>query len=515
MQKRYLIYITLVALFIYAFYEIICIFFFKVKPGLPLDDVYIHLKYAQNFAGGYLFEYNKGEALPGSTSPLWVVMLSVFYLFTDNGILFSKILSASFHLLTSVVIFFVSLYILKHLKLLDEHDEKFRLKSSFLISAVFLFTGRTIWAGLSGMETILFSLLLVISIYYHIKLIGEKKLEINEFIALGLLSATRPEGYLISFIIFSDIILFYIINKDIKILFKKLIPGLLLYLLISLPYPVFSYFTTGSPFPTTFKAVNLDVGDYQSFNYIRIMSVYMFRDNMIIAVLYLINIFFMLFNIKKYVKDFSILRILNLILILYPLLSAIIFPIWRHQGRYLIPFIPLLILNSFITGLFLIQKINILRNKNRVAELSGLIIILFSLPYFLVFAKHYSQNIDNINEMQVKAGNWIRDNIKKNVRIGLNDIGAIQYIADTKITDLSGIMTSEIIKYRYLDYDGKADSIYNFLKKSDTKYLCIFDEWNVELVGKYKDKLKLIETFAIPNNITCGSDKMFIYKILY
>jgi len=181
----------------------------------------------------------------------------------------------------------------------------------------------------------------------------------------------------------------------------------------------------------------------------------------------------------------------------------------------MIPVIPLIILNSFVTGLFIFEKLKFSLVKKRIILLYGLIFIFFSIPYFLVFAKHYSQNTDNINEMQVKAGYWIRDNLKSDTRIGLNDIGAIAYISDFKITDLFGIVTPEILKFRNLNYDEKADSVYNYLKRSNTVYICIFDEWNVELTGKYRDKLKLIKTFAIPNNITCGSDKKFLYKIIY
>ncbi|MBN1632718.1 MAG: hypothetical protein JW917_00965 [Ignavibacteria bacterium] len=514
MQKRYIFYIILIAFLTYAFYEIICIYFFKVSFGLPLDDVYIHLRYAKNFAAGHIFQYNKGDPLPGSTSPLWVILLSVFYLFSNNGILFSKILSAVFHLLSTLGLFYITLYIIEHLKI-SEHSRKLNILIAFFVSTVFIFSGRALWSGLSGMETMMFSFLLVVSTYYHIKFLNEYNLYITEFIALGLLSATRPEGYLISLIFFLDLFFSCFSVKERGIPLKKIITGLSIFLLISLPYPLFSYFTTGSVFPTTFYAVKIMSYENQSLEYIKIMSAYLFRDNLFAAVFYFANIFFVLFNFKKYFKELSLLRIINLIIILFPVLSALVFPIWRHHGRYLIPIIPLIIFNSFITGLFIFEKLKFSLLKKKIILLYALIFIFFSIPYFLVFAKHYSQNTDNINEMQVKAGHWIRSNIKNDVRIGLNDIGAIAYTSDMKITDMFGIVTLDMVKFRELNYNEKADSIYNYLKRSDTKYICIFDEWNTELTGKYGDKLKLIETFAIPNNITCGSDKMLLYKIIY
>ena len=39
--------------------------------GVPLDDAYIHFRFAQNLATGHGFSYNQDMPAPGSTSPLW------------------------------------------------------------------------------------------------------------------------------------------------------------------------------------------------------------------------------------------------------------------------------------------------------------------------------------------------------------------------------------------------------------------------------------------------------------
>src|SRR5690348_9165047 len=44
--------------------------------GVPLDDAYIHFQYARNLATGHGFAFNPDQAMPGSTSPLWVVLLA-------------------------------------------------------------------------------------------------------------------------------------------------------------------------------------------------------------------------------------------------------------------------------------------------------------------------------------------------------------------------------------------------------------------------------------------------------
>jgi len=46
--------------------------------GFPLDDAWIHLTFARNFADGFGFCFNPGEPVAGSTGPLWTVLLGLF-----------------------------------------------------------------------------------------------------------------------------------------------------------------------------------------------------------------------------------------------------------------------------------------------------------------------------------------------------------------------------------------------------------------------------------------------------
>src|SRR5438552_1372784 len=46
------------------------------RIGFPMDDPYIHLQFARNLAHGAGFSFNPHEPVPGSTSPLWVLVLA-------------------------------------------------------------------------------------------------------------------------------------------------------------------------------------------------------------------------------------------------------------------------------------------------------------------------------------------------------------------------------------------------------------------------------------------------------
>src|SRR5262245_17445280 len=44
--------------------------------SFPLDDSWIHLHFARNFAEGHGFAYNPGVPVGGSTAPLWTLVLA-------------------------------------------------------------------------------------------------------------------------------------------------------------------------------------------------------------------------------------------------------------------------------------------------------------------------------------------------------------------------------------------------------------------------------------------------------
>jgi len=98
-----LIYIGIQAWYLYTEYNIT-----DNNIAVPLDDTWIHFRFAENFAQGKFFEYNKGEPTPGTTSPLWVIILSVPFLISNNIFIpFSLILSSLFFLISLFLLYFL------------------------------------------------------------------------------------------------------------------------------------------------------------------------------------------------------------------------------------------------------------------------------------------------------------------------------------------------------------------------------------------------------------------------
>ena len=67
--------IAIAAFVAVGFYLLFSASVFRV--GFPLDDSWIHLTYARNFAEHGEWAFRLGERSAGSTSPLWTFLLSI------------------------------------------------------------------------------------------------------------------------------------------------------------------------------------------------------------------------------------------------------------------------------------------------------------------------------------------------------------------------------------------------------------------------------------------------------
>ncbi|MCX7833628.1 MAG: hypothetical protein N2490_05400 [Ignavibacteria bacterium] len=511
--RKQLLILILICTLSHLFYQIVRTYIYKIPFGLPLDDTYIHLQYANNFAKGYFFQFNIGEYTPGTTSAVYIIILGILFLIFENQILISVILSSLFHIASVIVTLFLSkLY-------LSELIKKYPILSNYkyleiIPSIILIFIGRYNWSAQSGMETTLFVFLILTGIYFHSKEIITKKQNLTPAIIFALASLTRPEGYLISALYFIDKIIF-LLHYDRSNKYKYLLLEIVIFILIILPYPLFSLITTSSLFPTSYKAINIKHTENQNIRFLIIFLTYLFRDIPVLAIIFVFNIIIFLKNIKKYFSDLSFLRLLNFSVIVFPLAFTIGFPIWRNHGRYMIPYIILIAINSFFSLLIYLQKLNNKKYFPKIVLALSIIILISSLPYYLVFAKHLSKNIDNINSMQCKAGIWIRDNLDKDTTVATNDIGAIAYYSNHRILDLEGLVTPEVLRFRNYSTEQRNDSLFNFCIMKKINYMLIFDNWYPGMTEKYSNKVNLVKIFPVSENTICGDDTLKVYKIIY
>src|SRR5262245_35937504 len=71
--------------------------------SFPLDDSWIHLHFARNLAEGAGFAYNPGVPVPGSTAPLWTLVLAGVFSLAGVAPAWAKVLGIAAALATALL----------------------------------------------------------------------------------------------------------------------------------------------------------------------------------------------------------------------------------------------------------------------------------------------------------------------------------------------------------------------------------------------------------------------------
>jgi len=467
---------------------------------MPLDDAWIHFRFAENFAHGHFFEYNIGAPTPGTTSPLWVVILAVPFLISRSLILpYALAVTLLFFFLTCIEVYRLGLY----LKIGKEY--------ALLAAILTAFNRRLIWSSLSGMEITLFCWLTLIIVFIHLREIDQKKLKAATGLLLGVAVLVRPEAYLLGILYYLSS--FILLRKELKENLKPLILSAILFLAAISPYPIFSEFFTGRLLPNTFRGQLSDWNFLSGFDYIYTTFTYFEKDNPFIFLLLLFSVFYFSYTYIKRKADNRWLFIFLWVIFL-PLASIFITHNSRHYGRYLMPIIPFINL----TAIYILTKVfgYIRKNKPRLLKYTSalaVVLVLVSIGKAGTFGYLAGKNVDCINNQQVNIANWINRNLPEEKIIALNDIGAITFLTGKKIIDMEGLVTPEMLKFRRLKLEDQDPNVMRFLKSNNVNYLIIYPEWYSYLMKYYSHGLEKVYSAKLIERTICGGNEMFVFKI--
>jgi hypothetical protein len=238
MEKKHLIIITIIYVAVCAYYYIRMIT--MTYPGFPLDDAWIHQVFARNLATGNGFSFNPGEPIAGATAPLWTLLLSFSWPLIGplaGGIIPGLI----FQWLAYLAIYKIALKITADKNL------------SLIATVASIFMWQTVWGALSGMETGLFSALSLWGLYFYYRSEHlSDRYSYLSYILFTLAFLSRPECALfIAAAGIRDLVAWFRSDKK---LIGPWIYKILIVVIITLPYFVFNYLSTGVFLPNTFAA---------------------------------------------------------------------------------------------------------------------------------------------------------------------------------------------------------------------------------------------------------------------
>jgi hypothetical protein len=448
--------------------------------GVPLDDVYIHCRYSSNLLHGFSYSFNPGETLTADTSPLWVLLIAFGGLFTSHLELVAIGLSIISYLLIAPGVYRTS----RDLFGLSERNAR-------LAGWVAVLCSRLAWSAMSGMETALAALLMLLIIEQHERDRKRKCLWAREAMWLGLALLLRPEFLFVTLVIALDWMYAWIRERaDVS----RAPIVILLLLAIASPAFLLPLVTSNSLISHSSVVQGARMSWLPNFAYLWFASKVLASNNIVLFILLVAGLCF-LYKDQKY-------RIPYIVALGLLILQAFVAPQFRQHGRYFFPVFPLII----IIGIAAWEK---MRQTGLIGRVVPLLILLAAIVETGRWAVIEAESVRNINDQHLAIVNWSSSNLKPTDTLAVDDIGAIGYYLDRPIIDLTGLATPQLWS---LHHDQ--DSVWQAARGMGANIFVIYNRLNPTLYERHKDSLVLLRDFPVRLPLTSAADTvMSIYRV--
>jgi hypothetical protein len=418
----------------------------RIIPGPRIiDDAYITFRYSQNLLSGNGLVYNPGEAVLGTTTPLYALLLSLIALFFGGSQAPYPLLALGINAVADGI---TCLLLLKL-----AHQLGFP-KAGFVTAILWALSPMSVTFAIGGMETSLTILLLMGSLYMY---------STHRPVASALLAAfsllSRPDTLIA--------ILPLIAARGISSMRNRSRPiSSVEILAFSIPlfvWGLIGYLFYGSPIPQSVSAKTVAYNLPSDAALIRLLQHYAtpFQGNLIFGRFY-IGFGLLFFPALAILGWRHILRKNGFLwpLALYPLAYFLIFSIANPLifRWYLVPPLPLYILGITLGLATLSQGIK-----------RAWILIVFSLVSLLFTLNAWTLEIDHglarpapemayikLEELYIQAVSELKPKIGKGETIAAGDIGAIGYYSQAPILDMVGLISPQTSGYFPLSEDKYA-----------------------------------------------------------
>lgn len=452
--------------------------------GVPLDDVYIHSRYAENLLNGTGYSFNPGHIVSADTSPLWVVLIAFGGLFTSHLDLVAVLLSSLFYLLLAPAVYRIC-------------RETFNLPYSWSVvgGLVTLLSSRLIWASTSGMEVSLACFLTLLILYEHIgrrEYGGKMRMREGIFLALGI--AARPEIMFLAAIVFADWMIAALKEKKGWSSIAKSIIAFLLFV-----FPV--YWIPLSERGSFIYHSSVVQGARMSF--IPDTGYLWFAFKVLLASFSLPVLFAFLSPI--FVRKQKGILILQLFGFGLPILLAFIAPQYRHHGRYFFEVFPVLI----VLGIMVSAKLFSDPSKKKIITFAQSFFIAIALIGTVRGTLLSAESVANINDQHLAMASWVNENAGPKDKIAADDVGAIGYFSKRQIVDLTGLVSPEIF---FLRHDQQL--VWSEARKQGANLFIIYTRLNPTFYQFAKDSLELVKEFRIREPLVASADTvMSVFRV--
>ena len=495
--------------------------------GFPLDDSWIHVRFAQNLAAGRGFAFNPGEPSTGATSPLWILVLAGGLLAMRSPLVAAYVLGVALTIAACVVVYKIAL------TLLDNRG--FALATALLTGI----TGPMTWASLSGMEPPLYTFLTLLGIYlYLLARAGARRPRFAWPAVLALAALARPECALVFVLALVDTWLLELARggrRAVVPLLRATAAQVAVFAAFLLPVLIRNLVVSGQPFPSTLYAKTppsgvfspilsqIGAGEWASLG-TRLGAVprkwlvdvleTAAGNNPLLLVLFGVGVVEVVRLARR--ADLSHRSLLlPLIFIGTPLLVGVLAPVALpsfQEQRYATHLVPVFVVVGMLGAFRLVGLAGVRPRASRLRVWAlGVLLALIAAGPLLTLrhrAQTYALGVKNINALQVAAAEWLRDNTPPDAIMAAQDVGAVGVISGRHVLDLGGLITPEVIPFRYDDARVLA-----YLERARPDYLVILPV-DRPILSRRTDLFTPVQDFMIPKEelLTASSNYLVIYR---
>jgi hypothetical protein len=458
--------------------------------GFALDDAWIHQTYARNLALVGQFAFVPGQASAGSTSPLWTLLLAVGYFVHAPYLAWAYVLGTALLGLTGWLTYRLVLAALPE-----------RAGVAWLAGALVSAEWHLVWAAVSGMETLLFAVLVLAAFVTPARRAGW----LGVWVGVSILA--RPDGLTLLPFIVARLMLAAWHSRS------RLVSDLLRFtagfLAVFLPYLAFNAALAGSIWPNTFYAKQAEYAVLRQWPLWQRLWLVTLQPFVGAQALLLPGLGVIVW------KGWQTRRgeILLPLMWVGAFLAAYVLrlPATYQHGRYLMPVIPVLVglgVGGTAHWLRLQAAASTGLSWPRLVSRAWLLAFaLVSAAFWGLGAKAYQSDVQIIESEMVQTAHWINQNTPPEALIAAHDIGALGYFGQRKILDMAGLISPDVIPLMGNDARLKA-----WLLASHAKYLIIAPGWGYPDLVRSLTVTRVYSTNA-PYSPAAGGENMVVYQM--
>lgn len=446
--------IAIVALFSVGFYLLFSALVFRI--GFPLDDSWIHLTYARNFAEHGEWAFRLGQRSAGSTSPLWTFLLSIGF--------FLKLAPYAWT-------YFLGWVMLTFFGIQTENAARMFIPSYKpsipWVGIFFVLEWHFTWSAVSGMETLLHALILLTVLAALMD--GSR-----HYLSLGLLAGlsvwVRPDGLtLLGPLLFTA----FLTEQDWNARGKAFLKILIGFGIFFFTYLLFNLALSGNPLPNTFYAKQ---AEYESFWLSKTLTARLWNyAGVIVASPFLALLPGVYIWIKRIISKRNWGGVAGVIWFFgYVGIYFMRLPAYQH-GRYIIPALSILYVWGILGTIALIAAN---KDNKRVVFVLQSAIVTLCLAFGILGARQNALDVYWVESEMVATANWVRQNVPPDAVLAVHDIGALGYYVPNPLIDMAGLVNPEVVSFI-----RDENQLANYLTARSANYLIVFPGFYPQLTS--------------------------------